>query len=241
MTYFSQMAGLAVQNFVSAAGRHRRGDRADPRHRRAQRRGSLGQLLAGPRARRCSTSCCRSRSSARWCSSRRASCRTSRLHDRAHARRREPDASRSGPSPRRRSIKELGTNGGGFFNVNSAHPVREPDGALELLEMLLILLIPASLTYDLRAHGRQPPPGLGDLRRRWRSCSSSASSSSTLAEQHGTPAQHLAGVNTHHFAGSTGGNLEGKEQRFGIANSRAVGGGDDGHLVRRRQRGASSR
>jgi K+-transporting ATPase ATPase A chain len=40
-----------------------------------------------------------------------------------------------------------------------------------------------------------------------------------LAEQHGTPAQHLAGVNTHHFAGSTGGNLEGKEQRFGIAGS----------------------
>jgi K+-transporting ATPase ATPase A chain len=39
------------------------------------------------------------------------------------------------------------------------------------------------------------------------------------AEQHGTPAQHLAGVNTHHFAGSTGGNLEGKEQRFGIANT----------------------
>ena len=55
------------------------------------------------------------------------------------------------------------------------------------------------------------------------------------AEQHGTPAQHLAGVSTDHFAGSTGGNLEGKEQRFGIANSALWTVGDHGHLDRRGQ------
>ncbi len=57
-----------------------------------------------------------------------------------------------------------------------------------------------------------------------------------MAEQHGTVAQHAAGLHTHAFDGSTGGNMEGKEQRFGIADSVAVDGGDHGHLLRRRQR-----
>jgi K+-transporting ATPase ATPase A chain len=84
--------------------------------------------------------------------------------------------------------------------------------------MLAILLIPAGLTAT---YGRM----VGNRRQGWAIFSAMAIlfvigvAVVYAAEQHGTPAQHLAGVSTDHFSGSTGGNLEGKEQRFGIANS----------------------
>jgi potassium-transporting ATPase potassium-binding subunit len=123
-----------------------------------------------------------------------------------------------GPVASQEIIKELGTNGGGFFNANSAYPFENPSAFTNFVEMLAILAIPASLTYT---YGRM----VGNRRQGW-----AIFAAMTIlfvigvavvytAEQHGTPAQHLAGVNTHHFAGSTGGNLEGKEQRFGIANT----------------------
>ena len=123
-----------------------------------------------------------------------------------------------GPVASQEIIKELGTNGGGFFNANSSHPFENPTGFSNFVEMLAILLIPAGLTAT---YGRM----VGSRRQGW-----AIFSAMTIlfvigvavvyaAEQHGTPAQHLAGVNTDHFSGSTGGNLEGKEQRFGIANS----------------------
>src|SRR6185312_10279774 len=116
-----------------------------------------------------------------------------------------------GPVASQEIIKELGTNGGGFFNENSS-------ALSNFIEMLAILAIPAALTYT---YGRM----VGNRRQGW-----AIFAAMTIlfvigvavvytAEQHGTPAQHLAGVNTHHFAGSTGGNLEGKEQRFGIADT----------------------
>ena len=71
-----------------------------------------------------------------------------------------------GPVASQEAIKELGTNGGGFFNVNSAHPFENPSGFTNFFEMLLVLVIPAALDLHLRAHDRQPPPGLRDLRRR---------------------------------------------------------------------------
>jgi potassium-transporting ATPase potassium-binding subunit len=114
--------------------------------------------------------------------------------------------------------KELGTNGGGFFNANSAYPFENPNGLSNFIEMLAILLIPASLTYT---YGRM----VGNRRQGWAIFSAMlvlfviGVAVIYAAEQHGTPAQHLAGVNTHHFSGSTGGNLEGKEQRFGIAGT----------------------
>ena len=123
-----------------------------------------------------------------------------------------------GPVASQEVIKELGTNGGGFFNANSAHPFENPTGLTNFLEMLLILAIPASLTYT---YGRM----VGNARQGWAILSAMAIlfvvgvAVVFAAEQHGTPAQHLAGVNTHHLAGSTGGNLEGKEQRFGIAGT----------------------
>jgi K+-transporting ATPase ATPase A chain len=123
-----------------------------------------------------------------------------------------------GPVASQEVIKELGTNGGGFFNANSAMPFENPTALSNFLELLLILMIPASLTYT---YGRM----VGSRRQGWAIFSAMAIlfviavSVVYTAEQHGTPAQHLAGVGTQHFTGSTGGNLEGKEQRFGIASS----------------------
>jgi potassium-transporting ATPase potassium-binding subunit len=123
-----------------------------------------------------------------------------------------------GPVASQEVIKELGTNGGGFFNVNSSFPFENPSGLTNFFEMLLILVIPASLTYT---YGRM----VGSQRQGWAIFSAMFALFIVgvvivyIAEQHGTPAQHAAGLHTHAFDGSTGGNLEGKEQRFGIANS----------------------
>ena len=78
--------------------------------------------------------------------------------------RRGADASPQGPVASQEAIKELGTNGGGFFNANSAHPFENPTPFTNLLEMLLIFAIPAGLTYTFGTHGRQHEAGLGDLR-----------------------------------------------------------------------------
>jgi K+-transporting ATPase ATPase A chain len=123
-----------------------------------------------------------------------------------------------GPVASQEVIKELGTNGGGFFNVNSSFPFENPSGLTNFFEMLLILVIPASLTYT---YGRM----VGSQRQGWAIFAAMSALFIAgviviyIAEQHGTPAQHLAGLHTHAFDGSTGGNLEGKEQRFGIADS----------------------
>jgi K+-transporting ATPase ATPase A chain len=123
-----------------------------------------------------------------------------------------------GPVASQEAIKELGTNGGGFFNVNSAYPFENPSGLTNFVEMLLILVIPAGLTY---AYGRM----VGSQRQGWAIFSAMfvlfvvGVAVVYMAEQHGTPAQHAAGLSTHAFNGSTGGNMEGKEQRFGIAGS----------------------
>jgi K+-transporting ATPase ATPase A chain len=123
-----------------------------------------------------------------------------------------------GPVASQEAIKELGTNGGGFFNVNSAYPFENPTGLSNLIELFLILCIPASLTYT---YGRM----VGSRRQGWAlfAAMSVLFIASVvvvyLAEMHGTPAQHAAGIHTGAIDGSTGGNLEGKDQRFGIANS----------------------
>jgi potassium-transporting ATPase potassium-binding subunit len=123
-----------------------------------------------------------------------------------------------GPVASQEAIKELGTNGGGFFNVNSAMPFENPSGLTNALELLLILIIPASLTYTF---GRM----IGNRRQGWALYGAmtimfvAGVAVVYMAEQHGSPAQHHAGVFTHAFDGSTGGNMEGKEQRFGISDS----------------------
>ncbi len=123
-----------------------------------------------------------------------------------------------GPVASQEAIKELGTNGGGFFNVNSAMPFENPSGFTDILELLLILVIPAGLTHTF---GRM----IGNRRQGWALYGAmmimfaAAVAVVYLAEQHGSPAQHHAGVATRAFEGSTGGNMEGKEQRFGVADT----------------------
>jgi potassium-transporting ATPase potassium-binding subunit len=123
-----------------------------------------------------------------------------------------------GPVASQEAIKMLGTNGGGFFNTNSAHPFENPTQFTNLFEMLLVLLIPAALVF---AYGRMT----GNRRQGFAIYATmmvmflGAVSVAYIAEAHGSPAQHAAGLHTQVIAGSTGGNMEGKEQRFGIAGS----------------------
>src|SRR5205085_2486690 len=123
-----------------------------------------------------------------------------------------------GPVASQEAIKELGTNGGGFFNTNSAHPFENPTGFSNLVEMLAVLVIPAALVF---MYGRMS----GKRRQGYAIYATmlvmflGAVSVAYIAEAHGSPAQHTAGLHTQVIAGSTGGNLEGKEQRFGIAGS----------------------
>jgi K+-transporting ATPase ATPase A chain len=123
-----------------------------------------------------------------------------------------------GPVASQEAIKELGTNGGGFFNTNSAHPFENPTGFTNLVEMLSVLIIPAALVF---MYGKM----VGNRRQGYAVYATmmvmflGAVSVAYMAEAHGSPAQHAAGLHTQVVAGSTGGNLEGKEQRFGIAGS----------------------
>jgi len=123
-----------------------------------------------------------------------------------------------GPVASQEAIKQLGTNGGGFFNVNSAMPFENPNAFTNLVELVSILLVPAALTYT---YGRM----VGSRRQGWAILAAMLALYVGLlavifpAEQSGTPAQHAAGVNTQAVAGSSGGNMEGKEVRNGIAQS----------------------
>ena len=123
-----------------------------------------------------------------------------------------------GPGASQIAIKQLGTNGGGFFNVNSSFPFENPNGLTNFVENLFILLIPAAATAQF---GRM----VGNRRQGWALYAAmtvmlvGGIGLSYGAEQNGSPAQHAAGVETAAAADTTGGNLEGKEQRFGIANS----------------------
>jgi K+-transporting ATPase ATPase A chain len=123
-----------------------------------------------------------------------------------------------GPVASQEVIKELGTNGGGFFNVNSAHPFENPTAFTNFFEMLLVLIIPAALVFMYGRMTRNRRQGFA-IYAAMMLMFLGAASVAYVAEAHGSPAQHAAGLHTHVIAGSTGGNMEGKEQRFGIAGS----------------------
>jgi potassium-transporting ATPase potassium-binding subunit len=201
MTYFSQMAGLAVQNFVSAAVGIAvaialiRGIVA----RRVEGGANLGNF---------------------WVDMTRAIfyvllpisiigalvlVSQGVIQNLGH------DLSFGGPVASQEAIKELGTNGGGFFNVNSAMPFENANGLTNFVEMFLILVIPVSLTAT---YGR-----MVGSRRQGRAIFAAMSILFIVgvvvvyvAEQHGAPAQHAVGIHN-------GGNMEGKDVRFGIANT----------------------
>jgi potassium-transporting ATPase potassium-binding subunit len=123
-----------------------------------------------------------------------------------------------GPIASQESIKELGTNGGGFVNANSAHPYENPSALTNLLEMLAILVIPASLTYTF---GRM----VGDTRQGWAVLAAMSILFVALLvtaeynEQRGNPLLARLGVDQAPSALQAGGNMEGKETRFGIGAS----------------------
>ncbi|WP_437283238.1 potassium-transporting ATPase subunit KdpA [Sorangium sp. So ce375] len=123
-----------------------------------------------------------------------------------------------GPAASQIAIKQLGTNGGGFFNANSAHPLENPTALSNFLEMLALLLIPAALCHTF---GRM----VGDRRQGWTVLAAMTAIFAVLlvaciaSEQAGNPALSGLGVDQAASALQAGGNMEGKETRFGIASS----------------------
>ena len=123
-----------------------------------------------------------------------------------------------GPAAAQVAIKQLGTNGGGFFNANSSHPFENPTPLSNFLEMLAILIIPAALCYTF---GRM----VGDTRKGWAILAVmtiifvAMLSLSVWAEQQGNPGFEQLNVDQSASTVQSGGNIEGKEVRFGSANS----------------------
>jgi potassium-transporting ATPase potassium-binding subunit len=123
-----------------------------------------------------------------------------------------------GPAASQVAIKQLGTNGGGFFNANSAHPLENPTPLSNLLEMLSILLIPAALCHT---YGKM----VGDTRQGWALLAVMTIVFATLlsvavwSERSGNPMFAAMGIDQIQTEVNPGGNMEGKEVRFGIANS----------------------
>ncbi len=123
-----------------------------------------------------------------------------------------------GPAASQTAIKMLGTNGGGFFNANSAHPFENPTGFSNLIEIGAIFLIPAALTHTF---GKM----VGDTRQGWAIFAAMSAIALTLlvvvvsAEQAGNPALFGLPVDQTASALHSGGNMEGKEARFGISGT----------------------
>jgi K+-transporting ATPase ATPase A chain len=123
-----------------------------------------------------------------------------------------------GPVASQLAIKQLGTNGGGFFNVNSAHPFENPTPLTNGVEVLSILLIPAALCFTFGALVK-------DRRQGWALFAAMLlifvplMLGTAVAEQAGNPAFSALGVDSSASLSSSGGNMEGKELRFGIADS----------------------
>ncbi|MET0218280.1 MAG: potassium-transporting ATPase subunit KdpA [Burkholderiales bacterium] len=123
-----------------------------------------------------------------------------------------------GPAASQIAIKQLGTNGGGFFNVNSAHPFENPTPLSNFLEVLAILLIPAALCYTFGCM-------VGDTRQGWAILSAMTIVFVVLlavcagSEQAGNPLLAKLGVDQTASATQPGGNMEGKDARFGVFKS----------------------
>jgi potassium-transporting ATPase potassium-binding subunit len=123
-----------------------------------------------------------------------------------------------GPVASQEIIKELGTNGGGFFNANSAHPYENPTPLSNLIEMVAIFAIGAALTHTF---GKMA----GDRRQGWALFAAMAllflggAGVAIWAEQRGNPQFAAMGINQQASATQSGGNMEGKEVRYGIVDS----------------------
>lgn len=123
-----------------------------------------------------------------------------------------------GPVASQEAIKMLGTNGGGFFNANSAHPYENPTPLTNFLQMLAIFIIPAGLCFTFGAM-------VGDKRQSWAILAAMSiifvamTTIILVSEQNGNPAFTPMGIDQQASALQAGGNMEGKETRFGITAS----------------------
>ncbi len=232
MSYLSQMAGLAWHNFISAAagiaiaialarGITRRGERQGPRHDR--------QLLGRSHARhrlRPAADQRRLRAGARLAGRdpEPRSLRGGARRSRAPSRR-----SRMGPVASQEAIKQLGTNGGGFFNANSAHPFENPTPAHELPLDVPDLRDPRRAHLHVRPHGAGPAAGLGALRRDGVPVLRGRRRSPTGRRRRATRSTHALGVATEpREHGRQGGPLRRRQLR-------PLRHGHHRRLVRRRQ------
>ena len=225
MSHLTQMAGLTVQNFASAAVGIAVADRARARARApplGHDRELLGRPHADddPRAAPALASSSRSSSPARASSSRCAGPRTATTVEGA------TQTIWRGPVASQEAIKELGTNGGGPANANSAHPFENPTPFTNFLEILALLAIPFALTY---AFGRL----VGNQRQGWAIFAAmfvlwiGSAGIAMHFETDGNPKLDAVG------ASQELGNMEGKEVRFGSAATGPLRRLDDRHLDRR--------
>jgi potassium-transporting ATPase potassium-binding subunit len=123
-----------------------------------------------------------------------------------------------GPAASQIAIKQLGTNGGGFFNVNSAHPYENPTPLANFLELIAILVIASGLCYTFGVM-------VGDTRQGWAVLAAMfvilipLTVFAVWQEQNGVPTYDKLGIDQQASAMQPGGNMEGKDTRFGIVNS----------------------
>jgi K+-transporting ATPase ATPase A chain len=123
-----------------------------------------------------------------------------------------------GPVASQEIIKELGTNGGGFFNANSSHPYENPTPLTDLIELVAIFAIGAGLTHTFGEMA-------GDRRQGWALFATVTilflvgAGSAIWAEERGNPQFAAMGIDQHASVTQSGGNMEGKEVRFGIVDS----------------------
>ena len=229
MSYLTQMAGLGTTT-SSRLGWHRAGDRVHPRHlERATRltRQFLGRHDEGG-ALGAAARLYRGRAPPRVAGSRSEPqtvrpCAARRSTDDDDHRRREADhlddhgaGDCAGPVASQEIIKEWGTNGGGFFNANSAHPFENPTPLTNFIQMFAIFAISAGLTYTLGRMTKSPRHGWAV----WGAMAFLFLAGVTVAywaEAQGNPL--LTGTDQTAGAMCPGGNMEGKEARFGIASS----------------------
>lgn len=122
-----------------------------------------------------------------------------------------------GPAASQVAIKQTGTNGGGYMGVNSAHPLENPNAFTNLIEMLSILLIPAALCFTFGSAVKNKKQGVAIFMAMF-ICLALALGTIAVSEQAATPQLAQDGVNIS-MTDQAGGNMEGKETRFGIATS----------------------
>lgn len=123
-----------------------------------------------------------------------------------------------GPAASQIAIKQTGTNGGGFYGVNSAHPLENPNPFTNLLQMISLLLIPAALCFTFGRNIKNQKQGIAIFMAMF-ICLASALSIVAVNEQIATPQLAQGGAVDLSVSQQAGGNMEGKETRFGIATS----------------------